>query len=433
MQIPTVCSRCGTSAEPGETFCGNCGQPLTAAAAPVAQPVSGTPVRTSSGGKALLLGCLVIIGLLVVAAGAGGIYIWRRTSYTQPVRKAPDMPQRAAGTLTEFPVDNDPKSPAQPTSVTTQTLTPNATGSSQPTTAQSSLPPGIERPALSRGATTMTTATYRARPATTTSSSGNQGNAGKDQIYVCVLTATSNDPTFGDSLGASVASATGGDRTGVRVQSPNGGVYSGSRVRSPQTTVYILTKQSGNVVIIVYAPDPSTSEVADRLAQRVGNGEGLNDYPEIKNSLWTLPSSTPSDLTLQEVNTVTRDEIESSIGNATTAQNDDTRRILQQMRQFIPDRLTAARYSDATRHEWTAMEFEYGSSFQAWRTWLLAKGVLGLSGSQATTVSGVDALYMDQNGKRVLIFQKGPYLVVLGGPMTAPLERLIALGNGYQL
>jgi len=431
-----TCARCGTLATPGETFCGNCGQSLAAPGPVSPAPLAVAPPKKSSAGKILLAGCLGIIGVLVLAAGAGGIYVWRRSSYTPPVRKAPALPQRAAGTLTEFPVDNDANSPAKPTSVATQTLTPAGTSSSQSLTAgQAKLPPGIDQAALAKGATTMTSATYRAHPgaASSTPSSSDQGTAGKDQVYICVLTAMPNDPAFGEGLGSAVAQATRGDRTGVRVQSPTGSVYSGSRIRSPQTTVYVLTKEAGNIVIIIYAPDPTTQETADRLAQRVGNGEGLNDYPEVKNSLWTLPASTPGDLTLQELNTLTRGEIESSIGNSTSAQNDDTRRILEQMRQFIPERLTAARYSDATRQEWNAMEFEYGSTFQAWRTWLLAKGVLGLSGSQSTTVSGVDALYMDQDGKRILIFQKGPYLVILGGPTAAPVDKLVALGNEFQL
>jgi len=93
-----------------------------------------------------MMGCLIIIGLIVVAAGAGGIYVWRRTTYTAPVRKAPDVPQRASGTLTEFPVDNDPNAPARPTSVHTESLT-GATAKAEgysPT----KLPPGIDRSKL---------------------------------------------------------------------------------------------------------------------------------------------------------------------------------------------------------------------------------------------------------------------------------------------
>jgi hypothetical protein len=79
------------------------------------------------------------------------------------------------------------------------------------------------------------------------------------------------------------------------------------------------------------------------------------------------------------------------------------------------------------------MNLEYGSSFQAWRTWLLARGALGLGGAQSTTVREVDGLYLNQEGKRLLVFQKGPYLIFLSGPDAASQERLVALGNQFQV
>lgn len=305
------------------------------------------------------------------------------------------------------------------------------------------LPSGIDRASLARRATSITSAAYRAHPSSTkTASTNTPANAGStatgtDQIYVYVLEAMPNQPQSGDSIATAVAQATRGERTGVRVQSPNGSVYTGSRVRTPQTVVYVLNKQNANIIVIIYAPDPGTQEVADRLARNVGNGGGLNDYPEVKDSLWTLPATLPSGLTLQEVNTLTRAEIESSLNSAGASNgggsNEEMRRILEQMRQFIPERLTSARYSDSARQDWNAMEFEYGSTFQAWRIWLLAKGVLGLSGSQSTTVLGVDAIYVDKDNGRILIFQKGPYLIILNSPSAAPVDRLIGLANQFQI
>ncbi|HVS20805.1 MAG TPA: zinc ribbon domain-containing protein [Pyrinomonadaceae bacterium] len=430
MSDPTLmamtCPHCGIPAAPGEGFCRSCGKQLFAPtitapppAVPPLQQASFAPPAKKRRSK-LMMGCLVFIGLVVVAAGAGGIYIWRRTSYTPPVRKAPAIPERAAGTMTEFPVDNDKEAPAKPTSVQTETLSGAAAkaGGSSPT----KLPPGIDRPSLAKGATTMTSATYRPRP----KNPGTQSNAsvGKD-IYICVLTAMPNEPGFVDGLAASVARATSGARTGVRVQSPKGGIYTGSRIRSPQANVYVLSKQGADVVILIYGTDPSTQDVVDRLAQNVGNGEGLNDYPEVKDSLWTLPASTPSDLTLLEINTLTGEQIESSIGSGGD--------LPSQMRPFIPERLTSARYTDTGRQEWVALNLEYGSTFQAWRTWLLARSALGLGGAQTTTVRDVDALYLNQEGKRILIFQKGPYLIFLSGPGAATVDRLVALGNQIQV
>src|SRR5438128_10061336 len=109
-----ICPQCGTPAAPGESFCRNCGKQIlaptiTAAPPPVPQPPVNAPQFQPPSTAAparkrrspLMMGCLVIVGLIVVGIAAGGIYVWRRTSYTPPVRKAPDIPQRAEGTMPE--------------------------------------------------------------------------------------------------------------------------------------------------------------------------------------------------------------------------------------------------------------------------------------------------------------------------------------------
>ena len=122
---------------------------------------------------------------------------------------------------------------------------------------------------------------------------------------------------------------------------------------------------------------------------------------------------------------ITGAQIENSIGSGGD--------LPSEMRPFIPERLTSARYTDSARQEWVALNLEYGSGFQAWRTWLLARGALGLGGAQTTTVRDVDALYLNQDGKRILLFQKGPYLIFLSGPSGATVDRLVALGNQIQV
>lgn len=428
-----VCPQCGVPAALGESFCRNCGKqllaPTMAAPPPVipaVQPPPGyTPPPYAPPAKKrrspLMVGCLIIIGLVVVALGAGGIYVWRRTSYTPPVRKAPDIPQRAAGTMTEFPVDNDPKAPAKPSSVQTESL--SDTTAKSGSSSSSKLPPGIDRSKLSKGATTMTSSTYKPQPKTSQPTS--TADSSKSEIYICVLTAMPNQTDFGEGLATSVVQATNGTKTGVKVQSPKGATYTGSKIRSPQANVYVLTKQGSDIVILIYGNDPSTQEVVDRLAQNVGNGEGLIDYPEIKESLWTLPATTPGDLTLQEISTLSGAQIENSIGSGGD--------LPSEMRPFIPEHLTSARYTDSGQKEWVALNLEYSSSFQAWRTWLLARGALGLGGAQSTTVRDVDALYLDREGKRIMIFQKGPYLIFLSGPSGSSVDLFVALGNQIQV
>jgi hypothetical protein len=243
-----------------------------------------------------------------------------------------------------------------------------------------------------------------------------------------------NQPSFGDGLATSVARATGGQKTGVRVVSPTGAIYIGSKIRAPQANVYVLTKQGSDVLILIYSDDPANQAVVDRLAQSVGNGQGLIDYPEVKDSLWTLPASTPNGLTLVEINTISGEQIENSIASSGGSGADaEIQRILSQMRSFIPDRLTGARYIDGNRQEWVTLSFEYGSTFAAWRTWLLARSALGLGGAESTTVRDVNGVYLTQEGMRILVFQKGPYLIFLSGPAAASKDRLVSLGNQFQV
>jgi len=431
----TVCPQCGTPAAPAEGFCRNCGKQLFAptitAPPPVIPPLQlhvpapNQPAYIAPPAKKrrskLMMGCLIFVGLIVVATGAGGIYVWRATAYTPPVRKAPDIPQRAAGTMTEFPVDNDANAPAKPTSVKTESL--GGATAKAGSSSSTRLPPGIDRSKLSKGATSMTSATYKPQPKNPPSPAPSDST--RTDVYICVLTAMPNQPDFGDGLATSVVAATNGTSTGVKVQSPKGAIYTGSKIRSPQANVYVLNKEGGDIVILIYGTDPSTQEVVDRLAQNVGNGEGLIDYPEVKDSLWTLPVTTPGDLTLQEISTLSGAQIENSIGSGGD--------LPSEMRTFIPERLTGARYADSGQQEWVALNLEYGSSFQAWRTWLLARGALGLGGAQTTTVRAVDALYLDSEGKRIMIFQKGPYLIFLSGPSGSSVDRLVALGNQFQV
>lgn len=426
-----VCPQCGRPVAPAEAFCRNCGKQVLASTITAPPPVIPPPRPAQPYPPAyaappkkkrskLMMGCLIFIGLIVVAAGAGGIYVWRRTAYTPPTRTAPDIPQRAAGTMTEFPVDNDPNSPAKPASVETETLGGAVAKSAGSSSSSTKLPPGIDKSKLAKGATTMTSSTYK--PKSKTQSSSSTSTAAKDNVYICVLTAMPGQTGFGDELVTSVVQATGGTQKGVKVQSPKGATYLGTKIISAQANVYVLTKQGADIVILIYGEDPSTQTIVDRLAQNVGNGEGLIDYPELKNSLWTLPATTPSDLTLVEIKTLFGEDI---IGTGSD--------LPSEIRALIPDKMTGSRYLDSSGQEWSTVNLEYGSSFAAWRTWLLARSALGLSGGETTTVRDVDAVYMTQEGKRILIFQKGPYLILLSAPSGASVERLVALGNQFQV
>jgi hypothetical protein len=280
------------------------------------------------------------------------------------------------------------------------------------------LPPGVTKTSLAKGATSLTSSTYKKIPAGSTP-------AGGGDIYINVVTAMPGQTGFVDGLATSIKTSMGGTLTSVTVQSPKGATYAGSHIVSAQGNVYVLAKQASDIVIIIYGADPSVSSNVDNLAKNVGNGEGLIDYPETKDSLWTLPAQTPSDLTLVEINTITGAQIAASIGSGGD--------LPSEMRPFIPDRLTGARYLDSSRQEWSVLNLQYGSSFQAWRTWLLARGALGLGGGETTTVREVTGIHLNQDGKRIMLFQKGPYLIFMSGPGGASVDRFVALGNRIQV
>ena len=457
MSDPTIrvpnCPYCGMLSSPGESYCRNCGRPLVAptvasseakyGTSPISPPsiptitavappshampiVSGQPINVGRKRRSpLLLGCLIFLGLGVVALGAGGIYVWRRTIYSPPVRTAPAVPERAAGTMTEFPVDSDSEAPATPASVETEALG-GETIAKPDQASQTKLPPGVTRTSLAKGATSMTSSTYQPKKKT----QPDVRPSSIENVYICVLTLMPNQQTFGDGLASTIVEETGGQKTAVKVESSTGFVYAGSKIRSPDGNVYVLNKQGADILILIYSSDPNPT-VIDRLAQNVGNGQGLIDYPELKDSLWTLPASIPAGLTLVEINTLSQAQIENSIVGGQT--NDDAREIVSKMRSFIPNRLTGAKYVDANRKEWSTLTFEYGSSFQAWRNWMLARTWLGVGGASSKTVRDVTGVYLSQEGTSILVFQKGPYIIALTGPSAATSDKLVGLGNLFQV
>jgi hypothetical protein len=272
----------------------------------------------------------------------------------------------------------------------------------------------------------MTSSTYQLKKKTQT----DIRPSATENVYICVLTLMSNQQTFADALATTIVKETGAEKTGVKVESSTGFVYVGSKLRSPQGNVYVLNKQGTDILIMIYSPD-TNPKVIDRLAQNVGNGQGLFDYPEVKDSLWTLPALTPPGLTLVEINTVNDAQIESSLMGS--EKDEDAQKIISQIRSLIPSRLTGAKYVDDNRQEWMARTFEYGSTFRAWRNWLLVRVWLGLAGAKTISVRGVSGFYINQEGMTLLVYQKGPYIIALTGPTGATSEGLVDLGNLFQV
>src|SRR6266700_1979306 len=210
-----ICTTCGTPILGVESFCRNCGQ---AAPAPIL-------ARRASTGKLALIGAFTSVIVVALVGGVAWFTLFRGLSYTAPDRKPPAIPERLAGTMTEFPVDTKSDGSMEPSSVITEDLGAGGSTSSSQRVPQKWLPPGVTRARLPQSAGTMTSAAYRPRrrPGATTESA-------VDQVYVHVLRALQNQvQQLIDELARSVTQATGGTRSGVRVQSPGGVIYTGSR------------------------------------------------------------------------------------------------------------------------------------------------------------------------------------------------------------
>jgi len=418
-----TCPDCGAMVEANDTFCGGCGRPAPAVS--VAPP--------ASRGKMSPVGVVAIVALVAVIGGISW-FAFRGMSYSPPNRQQPELPKRAAGTITEFPVDTDPNSPARPSSVITQNFPPGGSRSSSQKVQvpEKWLPPGVDPKSLPQRAEAMTSATYRTQPR-----AKEEAATSADEIYVHVLDTSPNRSRHGEEIANAVDRATDGERTGIRVNSPDGDLYTGSRIRTPQISVYVLTKQNSGIVIIIYAPSPEVVEVAERLTRNVGNGEGLNDYPEVQSSLWTLPAAPPSDLVLQEVNTLTAGDMESSLQQieGVVGSSAEIQQLLSQVRQFIPERLTNARYQDRGRQDWNIVIGDYGSTRRAWMTWMLLRWTAGISVMRSVPMLDSEGLYADDDGdgQAMLIFHKGPYLILVAGPSATSVESLIELANKFQV
>ncbi len=309
------CQSCGTPIIANETFCRNCGD---SAATVVA-------VRRTSTGQIALISAGTAVAVLLVF----GIFSWftfaNAFAYSPPERKPPAMSERTAGTLTEFPVDTDATAPLTPESVVAEDLqnAPKSGSTASDKQTAKRLPPGVNREGLKRrGGTALTTTVYRRRPK---AQQPTTPPAPANEIYICVLRIT---PGQADEIAVEIVKATSDSRSGTRLQSPRGGIYVGSKIQTPQILIYILEKQSADTLILIYSPTPAMNDAAIRLAGNDGNGEGLSDYPETQNALWTLPQQKPADLVLVDFNTVTPAELglaQSDLNNTGTESDGNKR------------------------------------------------------------------------------------------------------------
>jgi hypothetical protein len=415
---PAVCPECGSPDCIGQPFCGTTGKPM----APIPpQAAAGAP-PPRKGGK-LVLTFVILAG--VAFLGVGLYFYGGKLLYSRPNAQAPQLPARLAGTLTEFPVDSAHANPARPSNVATYNFHGGGTNAASrvPT---ASLPPGVRRERLPQMANSMTSAEYRSHPTDT-------------PVHVHVMDTGTPRPDDAKQLADDIALASGqgAQTTGIHVKSPGGADYSGFRVKAPQSETYVLQKTDSPNTIVIYAPDPSAEETADRLATEVGNGQGLADDPETRTCIWSLPAQLPAGMELQEMNTytagslgLTPEQLRSALG---TNPDPQTQQLIQQAQRVIPDHITSALYRDAGRRDYRVLMGQYSGTTNAWGAWLVVKSLGGLGSAQHVTVHGVDGLMMSEGGESYILFQRGPYICLLNGPSAGNSGTLVQLGDALQM
>ena len=422
------CTACGTPIVANESYCRSCGD-----SAPTM--VASGSMRRMPAAQMALIGAGTTLFTFVLFGVFGWFFFLRALSYEPPERQQPDVPERTAGTMTEFPVDTDKDSPTEPGSIIVEdtgqdTNTGNNTGKTEkPRTIPSErLPPGTNRETINKRTSTRTSVVYRRKK----KEAQQQQTVPDIVIYVCVLRVLPGQNGFGDSIAVDVVKTSGGTRTGANVQSPQGGIYTGSRISTSQMTVYVLEKQNSDIVILIYSSTSAGNEIATRLATNVGNGEGLNDYPETRATLWTLPQRPPGNLTLVDFQTQTRAEMGLSEKDL-KSDDKETQEWLTYINQLIPERATQARYRDSQGRRWEVLILDYESTRYAWNAWTFMNWTVGFGSAGSVTIKDEKAIYADTNDGRILIFQRGPYLICLLSPTSAPVDDLVALGNSVQV
>ena len=447
-----TCGHCHSPIGGYERFCRRCGAPLPAATMPV---LSGpTAASGVSLGGVMAVSLLVLLVLGIGTAGAGWYFLFKRdVAYTPPARQDPAIPQVLAGTMREFPVDTDPTSPVTPDSVMVQDFRNQPAGNTDNSLSvpDAWLPPGVDRSAVPKDNDAMSSAVYNTNleqslplppasgstPPSVESTGG--GNSIDNSVYVHVLQTRSNAPQEQAQLTGSISQALGTKPTGIQVQSPTGQVYNGSRIRTAQQTVYVLTRQSSSTVIIVYAPQPSGAAIADRLTRNIGNGSAQSLNPGVRGPFGVLPAAPVEDLRMYGVNTITPRQMgitRQALADAGKSANDP--RVQQQLamiQNFLPQRLTYAAYTDSQGAPWGSVVVDFGGVRTAGNLWMLFDWTVGRYGFKTAPMAGGDARYMqeDKENARLMFFHRGPYIVLIFGPATAPVGKFVNLGAAHQM
>ncbi|HJT80270.1 MAG TPA: zinc ribbon domain-containing protein [Chthoniobacterales bacterium] len=420
---PRTCPKCGAAAAAGDRFCMSCGSALPQPATmPPPVPVA-TPPAVAKPKSHFALGCLAIIVLLL--GGIAWFFFGPSKQLTAGGRQPPALPTAVAGTMTEFPVDPEPKNPMQPTSVVSQTFNnPGLTTGSTPSlqAPKETLPPGLSGGNIAQVAQGMTSTTYR-----------DPSSAGAP-VNVHVLGGANVNQA--GSIAQGIAQSTGGTLQGVRVQSPRGQTYDGYSMQTATVMVYVLVNRPASTIIIMYTPQPDGFVAIRRLASSVGNGQGLAAYPQLINTYGALPASPPPGYVVTTVRTFTGGELRAALTQNEAELGKEATQALQKafeaFQMFIPEEGTMAVYNNSFRQEKGVLVGRYSNARKAAVCWRVLAWTVGWT-MKKTTVSGMDGLTFKDSNTGVIILRKGPFLAMAMVPGNAAETELLDLAGGIQL
>jgi len=349
---------------------------------------------------------LAAIGTVLAAVfiGGTGFASWTvmgsALSYERPALKAPLVAKRLEGVMKEFPIDTD-ADPAKPESVVAETYA--ASGSaSDVKLADKWVPKGVKKETLPKRVRTLTAARYRRKGA-------------DSPVQVTVMEPQPGTRDLGKTLSAEIGDLSGSKQTGITVENPDGATYTGTRTQTSSEQIYVLERDDTGTTIVVSAEDPSEWSTADRLAQNVGNGDGLLETPEGEdpNPVWLLPAELPPGLELTGLESMTLEELMAT----------------EEVRGIEAEAATNRELAEA----WKAGILDYDEPRQSWLVWQFFKSVLVGRGLNPVDVRGAEGRLGKADGKGWIYFQRGPFIGVIEAPGSASTSTIQSLGESFQI
>ncbi len=488
------CVYCAVPAEPGETFCGNCGKQLPAPA-PVMRPR-----ERASVGLMVVAGMAMLLFMTLASIGGTYFLFFRDVQYAEPAREMPKVPEFASGVMTEFPIDNDKANPLKPTDIVTQAFNTPGTNGEPPLDLlpKEWLPPGMGTDVLKQFAQAATTVVYAPKNSTLANTkpttkaalpgfsptrpptNGNPTTVTRpgvqlppiefhtppgseqptitirnpdgtvssttppplepsppdDNVYVTTIQAQAgNGPDATAKLANGVAQASGGNISGVNVKMPDGNVLSGRSVKSTHICVYILNNPRTTTITICYAPSPEGFTGCTKLANNVGNSKGLLTPDEtgiapLTNLLGPFPAKPPEGLTIQEMNTYG-----DIFGDLMKQAPPEVRDATKNLPALFPPRVSLATYRDGARNEYNAMVGTYPTARNALNVWWTVRyGIGSATGGKSIDLLKDKAVYWDiEKTDRWLLYQKGKRILFIRVPQSIGIEALQKFGNTFQM